>query len=582
VIVEQIHHVPPQQSAVGRARYLIIGAVAMLAAGVGIVLGGVLVGGSGAALSGAAGYAPADAVMYAEVRLDLPGAQRANLRALLDRFPGADADAVLTDALAVTLDEALAEGDAPFDYSHDVAPWFDGTLAMVLLDYPLNMDPENLRLPSVVGLFGVRDAAAAGALTDTLRAELETQGSSFSSSEHDGVTVWSLEVDDLSAFAMPMEGVGFAYAVTDDQLLLGNGTDSVANALDARSGDSLADSGEVGRLLADLPEERAALLVSNSAAMLAQLRGELEAAQPGLADALAGYLDAVPPISVGSLSFAEDALLFDGAAGLPEGPLRPENAERALAERVPAGAILFADGSGIGPALEQMITTMKAAVALGPDGATALDELENVESALGAELEAYVSWIGDGAMAAGTGDEGPWFGLVLEATDTDAAARRLNQIGALAELAAGQDGTGVEISTDTVDGVEVTTVTFASGMPGTDVDSVSLQYALDGETALIGMAGFVETALTLDAEDSLAASERFGAALARFGGDDNAGNFFLDLVALREAAEAALPITDVDDAYPALRENLLPLDYLAGVTRVEGDRAVSRMGLVLR
>jgi hypothetical protein len=96
------------------------------------------------------------------------------------------------------------------------------------------------------------------------------------------------------------------------------------------------------------------------------------------------------------------------------------------------------------------------------------------------------------------------------------------------------------------------------------------------------MAGFVETALTLDAEDSLAASERFGAALARFGGDDNAGNFFLDLVALREAAEAALPITDVDDAYPALRENLLPLDYLAGVTRVEGDRAVSRMGLVLR
>jgi hypothetical protein len=29
-------------------------------------------------------------------------------------------------------------------------------------------------------------------------------------------------------------------------------------------------------------------------------------------------------------------------------------------------------------------------------------------------------------------------------------------------------------------------------------------------------------------------------------------------------------------------ENLAPLDYLAGVTRVDGDRVVSRAGLVLR
>jgi hypothetical protein len=580
VIVEQVHYQPPQPSVVGRARYLIVGAVAALAVGVGVVLGTVLVGGGAAGLAPAAGYAPADAVIYAEARLDLPGAQRANLRALLERFPGADADAILTDALADTLDGALADGGAPFDYSNDVAPWFDGTLAMVLLDYPMNLDPEGMRMPSTVGLLGVRDAAAATALADSLRAELEAEGSTFTSSEHSGVTIWSLEVEDVSAFAMPMGGVGFAYAVTDDQLLLANGADAVRAALDARDGSALADASEVTRLLAALPAERAGTMVMNSEAMLAEMRAELDAARPGLADALGAYLDAVPPYSVGSLAFADDALLFDAASDVPEGPLQPENASRSLAERLPADTLLYADGSRLGATLEQAILSVKAGAAL-MYGEEQLATLDDVESALGAELEEFVTWIGDGALAAGwTGDE-PWFGLVLEAADPDAASRRLTQIRALAQLAAEQGDADVTVSTETVDGVEVTTVSIGSGMPGTDVDRVAFAYALDGDTALLGMAGFVEAALTRDPAGSLATSERFGAALDRFGGGDNAGAFYLDLAGLVETVRAEMPpeaTVGMDEAW----ENLAPLDYLAGVTRVDGDRVVSRAGLVLR
>lgn len=579
MIVEQIHHVPPRPSAVGRARYLIIGAVALLAAGIGIVLGSVLVGGSGAGLSGAAAYAPADAVMYAEARLDLPGAQRANLRALLDRFPGADVDAILTDALADTLDQALAEGEAPFDYSGDVAPWFDGTLAMVLLDYPMNMDPEQLRMPSVVGLFGVRDAAAATSLADSLRGEMEADGVAFASSQHGGVTIWTMEVQDTEILSM--ENAGFAYAVTADQLLLGNGAEAVASALDARDASGLADAGEVGGLLGELPAERAGTMVMNSQAMLAEMRAELDAVQPGLADALGAYLDAVPPYSVASLAFADDAFLVDGASAVPGGSLRPENADRAFAERLPAETLFYADGSRLGTALEQAIVTGKASVGLMPDGASALDELENVEAAIGADLEAFVAWVGDGAIAAGWTGDAPWFGLVLEATDADAASRRLNQIGALAELAAGQGEVGVQVTTQTVAGVEVTTVSVGSGMPGTDLDRVTFQYALDGETALLGMGGFVEGALTRDPADSLAASDRFDTALDRFGGSDNAGAFYLDLAGLVDAVQAEMP-PEATMGMDEVWTNLAPLDYLAGVNRVEGDRVVSRMGLVLR
>jgi hypothetical protein len=215
-----------------------------------------------------------------------------------------------------------------------------------------------------------------------------------------------------------------------------------------------------------------------------------------------------------------------------------------------------------------------------PDGDLALAELENVEAAIGADLEEFVAWIGDGGMAAGWDGEAPWFGLVLQAADLDAANRRLTQIGALAELAAGQGGGEVTVTTDTVDGVEVTTVAFSgSGAPA--MGEFAFAYALDGDTALIGTAGFVEAALTLDPASSLAGSDRFGAAVDRFGGSDNAGAFYLDVAGLTAAVRGELP-PESTSGMGELWENLAPLDYLAGVTRVEGDRVVSRMGLVLR
>ena len=571
----------PQPSTLDRARMLIIGAVVVLAAGVGVVLGSVLVASNGAPLARAASYVPADAVMYAEARLDLPGSQQTNLRALLQKFPAAAADEFLTEALADTLDDALADADAPFDYSSDVAPWFDGTFAFAMLDYPLNADPENMALPSMVGMFGVRDAVAAGELIKTLRAEAAEQGSTFTSTEHAGVTIWALEVEPDPL--MPMQNVGFAYALADDQLLFANGAESIRSALDASGGDNLAGADGVGPLLDELPAERAGTMVVNSAAMVAGMRAELESVQPGLAEALDAYLAAVPPISVGSLAFATDAVLMDGASSLPEGPLAPANTQRDLAARVPGNAIFFADGSRVGPALAQVMVSLKAAAAVGPMGDAQLDELDGVEDALGAELDEFVSWIGDGAMAAGWDGAAPYFGLVLHADDPDAAARRLNQLGALADLAASGGGVEIDVSTETVDGVEVTRITYADalGMDLGPLSGMALEYALDGDTALIGIGrDFVRGALTRDPAESLAQSERYTAAVSRFGGADNSGTFFLDITALRLAVEGAIPVGG-DAGYTEVRPNLEPLDLLAGVTRVDGDRFISRVGLVL-
>jgi hypothetical protein len=325
-------------------------------------------------------------------------------------------------------------------------------------------------------------------------------------------------------------------------------------------------------------------MVMNSAAMIAELRAELESVQPGLAEALGAYLDAVPPISVGSLAVAEDAVLMDGASSLPDGPLAPANAQRDLAARVPADAVFFADGSRVGPVLEQVLISMKAALAVGPMGESQLEALDGVEGALGAELDEFVSWIGDGAMAAGWDGEAPYLGLVLRADDPEEAARRLNQLGALANLAAGSGEVPLDVSTEMVDGVEVTRIS-SPDLLGADLGplgSVALEYALDGETALIGVGrGFVRDALALDAADSLAASGRYTDAVSRFGGSDNSGTFYFDITALRLAVEGAIPLAG-DPGYAEMRPNIEPLDLIAGVTRVDGDRVVSRLGLVLR
>ena len=238
------------------------------------------------------------------------------------------------------------------------------------------------------------------------------------------------------------------------------------------------------------------------------------------------------------------------------------------------------------PAWRRPSPACEAALVAAPGGEEINVQLEQAEAALGADFEDFVSWIGSGAMAGGWDGEEAWFGLVLEAADAEAAAQRLAQLRALVQLAAMDPSMQVTVSTETVDGVEVTSISAApqglqgGGMP---VSGLVVQYALSEGTAFIGIGDrFVGRALQVAPGASLADSDRFRDAVDRFGDADNAGTFFLDLTALREAAESAIPDMGGMPGYETeVRPNLLPLDYLVGVTRVEGDAVVSSFGLVL-
>jgi hypothetical protein len=576
--------VPQPAGHASRWQLAVIGAVVALAVGIGLVLGFTVLSPRAAALSTAAGYVPAGAAMYMEAHLDPSENQRAALRAILERFPAVDPDDILTDALADTLDQAESAFGLPVTYSEDIAPWFDGTVAVSLLDYPLTMDASSMALPQTAAMFGVKDSDAAATFGDTLRAALTDTGATFSQAEHAGTTIWSLDVAEMQS-SVPVEGVGFAFAVTGDEVLMANGQGVVQAMLDAHDGSSsLATKAELGRLAARLPADWVGLMAVNTQSMFAGMRAQLADQQPELAELVDSYLENVPDLSVATFRFADDALLFDGSSDVPTGPLAPENGQRSLAAAVPGDAILFADGSRVGSGLSQAISTMRAAIALQEGGDEITAQIEQAEAAIGADLEDFVSWIGGGALAAGWDGEQPYGGLVLEAADPDAASTRLGQLKALIELAAQESGQSITVETVDIAGVEVTRIVMAgSGDDFMPTPGFEVQYATNGETVLIGIGDqFVRRSLEMAAGASLADSERFGAALGRFGGTDNAGTFFLDLATLRQTVEEELGLAQ-DPMYASqIQPNLVPFDYLAMVTRVEGDAAVSRGGLVLR
>src|ERR1019366_3101362 len=100
-------------------------------------------------------WAPSDALVYTEIRADMPGDQRANLLAFLSKFPGF-ADQTSFDAKA---DDGLNRlvrrlTDGKHDFSTEIKPWFGGQVGV-------SVAGTNPSSPGVLVVVSVRDAAAA-------------------------------------------------------------------------------------------------------------------------------------------------------------------------------------------------------------------------------------------------------------------------------------------------------------------------------------------------------------------------------------------------------------------------------------
>jgi hypothetical protein len=556
-------------------RAAVIGLVAVLAVAIGAVAANFLVSARSIGAGPAAAYVPADAPVYFEWRVIPSAEQDAALRALLARFPipDFDPDQPLTDQWASLLDEALAGSNAEFSWSEDIATWFDGRVAVALTDASLvtATSMQTATPPGMLVLVGVTDVPAAETFVERMRGK---SGQEFSSIEHEGTTIWSAN-----------DGFGgtWSYAIASDQLLFAPTADDIADALDrAGGGDSFAASQELGRLSAGLPADWLMFGLVNNEALIAGMRDDAMLTTPEMAP----LFDAIQGQSAQALVtvvVTAEGVVMDGAASPPTGVYAAANAERELAAQVPNDVLYFADGGNLGPILAEYAAALKTAAAEDPSVADGLDQAEAV---LGAELEELVSWIGAGAIAIGYDGEEPYGGLVLDASDPDAAATRVEGLLSLARLSVMDPSIGITVTESTVGEVEVTTIHWedpaaAGGFSMLPVTGASLQVAVDGDRVLIGVGErFVTRVLELDAADSLAQSERFATAIGDLGGTNNAGSVWLDLRGAREAVEAAVPaemLSGFVDYEAEIKPWLVPFDYVASVSRLDDERVLTRM-----
>jgi hypothetical protein len=560
-------------------RVVAIGAVAILAVGIGIALGGFLLNARGADLGSGATYVPASAPFYVEVRLEPSDAQDAAIREFLGHFPeieGVDLTQPLHDQLTAKLDEALSAEGTELSWSADVDPWFDGRVGFAMLEFPeMALDPASqpsaFGVPSsMVLLLGVSDPATAQSSIDRILAESEAPVT-FDEQEHAGTTI---HVE---------EETGTAYALTDDQLILAPTADDVSTALDAHASSSttLSEAGSINTMAGALPSDWLAFGIYDFTDLLASAFEGPAAASPG-ADVMRDLLENQPMRGAMAVTVEGDRVGLPTVSDPPSGPFAVSNADRGLADEVPGDALYYAEGGNVGASLGGVIGSLKESVTAMPGGA---DQLDMAEAALGGDIEEMVAWMGDMATVAGYDAEQPWGGAIIVPTDMEEARRTMDQLATFASLATLDPTIGITVEERDVEGVEIITLRWSDPNVPPETDpampmpfappEVVVEWAVTDDRVLLGVGDrFMDRVIGLDAGDSLAEVPRYRDAVAELGGSSNAGVTWVDLRGVRLALEGALGA--LDPAGMEMYETefaawLEPLDRFVSVTRVDGD-----------
>ena len=185
--------------------------------------------------------------------------------------------------------------------------------------------------------------------------------------------------------------------------------------------------------------------------------------------------------------------------------------------------------------------------------AEATQQLEQVVGVFGG-VEGLVGWIGDVAVVVNDPGEGFEGGLLIQPTDATKAENLFLTIRGMLSLGGASMGLTVtdeqhgDATITTVDFGELRTLMDMTGesVPAADLDMfggadahLQLSWTVTDDLVVVGLGpDFVRHVLDTEPGASLAQSDRFESLLARTG-TENAGQWFVDVAAIRLALEAA-------------------------------------------
>ncbi len=535
----------------GRARW----AIALVATLVVVLVAGGLVAfaGAGAASVGPA-YAPADALLYMDVRGDLPGDQRQQLATFMAHFPGFADPSSLQTKLNQALDKLVSKAtNGAYTYTGNIEPWFGGQVAVAV-------GPSE----SVVLVVSVSDTAGLPTKLDQTSQQLAKQlGGSVVIADHNGTSVYTISgatgVSGLSAFS---------FAITTDAIVVAKDAATVDAALDRKAGKTpnLAGASAFHDASSRLDADRSGTFYLDGAAAEALLKSSTANSTCGSATTLAG----LPTTMAGELRLQDGNLIIRDRASLPSASASPVAAATSdLASHVPGGALAYAETHGFGDLWRTEATTLIQ----NPCFASVAGQLSTIEGLLGTKIPDAFGWVKDAGLVVTAPGGAPQGGLVATTSDAAAGQARLTQVLTLLQLAKGQGGPTITTSAAPYAGTTITSVNVDLGTAlgtGAAPSSVTLAYAFKGELFVVGVGdAFVKTVLDTTSATSLASDGRYSAALAAAGGPTDSGVVYADLTALRGLVEAQLPASAKASYTSDVQPYVIPFDRLISV-RVDG------------
>jgi hypothetical protein len=547
--------VPPATTDPGaaRGRWTIALIVVGVAIAVLVFALAVLAGLGGGSSSVVARWVPADTTAYAELRLDLPGDQEANLASFLSAFPGFDDAARLEDKLAEIADRLIGEGtDGELDYSTQIEPWFGGQMAAAHGPG----DAVGNRGGAGLVVVSVTDEATAGQFLDRVI------GRPTATEDYQGVTITTVEGGPRQT----------AWALNGGVLLVGD-IDEVKAAIDTGGASAFATSSDLSTARRELGGDQLAFWFVDTAAIRERIGSGLPDLPVPLPSVEASIL---PDWASGGLRFETDSAVATTIVPHVEA-IDATNAESAIPGRVPATTVALVDVHDVGPRLQEFLGSLGETDGQG--------QLGGALRLLGG-AEGLVGWVSEaGVVALGTAGE-PSIGVVATSNDAAASQSLFTQLQVAARLAGG------EVATEDADGVPIVTVTLtgldrllgggglqAFGQPVPLGGTVSLSWATSGDLVVIGTdAAFVRSILATTSDTSLASSQPF-AGMLDTAGRSHAALGWVDAAGALELATASGLELGEGEAVAEIREYLAPLDGALGTFVVGGS--VDRSTVIL-
>jgi hypothetical protein len=485
-----------------------------------------------------ASMTPGDAPVYIEAVVKPSGSMSDDFNSAVSKLTGMDDPG---GAIRSALDDELSSDPSSqgITYSEDIEPWLGPRAAFFVSS--IDAKTEDGEGAAVIA---VDDADGAQSFIDKMA---ESSDSSETDESYNGV---DYKYDSAEDTAVGIDG---------DFLVIGTKA-GFESAVDAASGDSLADNSDAESALGEAPDNALFSMYADTQSFVDLIKssGELTPAEVKQFDSQIGQLADGPVAAWGTVSDSAFALSFSGPAA--EGSSGPSD----LISTFPADSWLAFATADLGKTLQESLDNFTEGFKAGfqasaPPGfdASQYDPLQLFKQKTGLDLSTDLAWIGDaGGFIEGTSVLGLGGGLVLEADDEQKAQDTVDKI---EQFLTRDKALGRETKVSPTD--NGFSIQAAGGAIGGEVA------VEDGKVVAAGGAATVDD--VLNADDTLDGSDRFNAAKDALG-DGETPSFFLDFAPILSLVDAS---GTSDPDYQAAKPYLDALDYIVAGGKLDGDRA---------